>query len=150
MWTKILYKGINKSNFSLHQLVIKRKTKQKKCKTWWCQNKGHLFSHDKLLRYLKLHSLFDFLREQSLLRHDVLQLHILYPWPQNSDVFPAHFLNQILTDGTFAMLTVLSVHVLNWFLAYHKFSITSLVRENYWIPWPNRAELGFSVNSYKV
>ena len=28
MWTKILYKGINKSNFSLHQLVIKRKEKQ--------------------------------------------------------------------------------------------------------------------------
>ena len=33
MWTKILYKGINKSNFSLQQLVIKRKEKQKKCKT---------------------------------------------------------------------------------------------------------------------
>ena len=30
MWTKILYKGINKSNFSLHQLVIKRKEKQNK------------------------------------------------------------------------------------------------------------------------
>ena len=30
MWTKILYKGINKSNFSLHQLVIKRKEKQSK------------------------------------------------------------------------------------------------------------------------
>ena len=30
MWTKILYKGINKSNFSLHQLVIKRKEKKTK------------------------------------------------------------------------------------------------------------------------
>ena len=30
MWTKILCKGINKSNFSLHQLVIKRKQKQNK------------------------------------------------------------------------------------------------------------------------
>ena len=30
MWTKILYKGINKSNFSLHQLVIKSKVKQNK------------------------------------------------------------------------------------------------------------------------
>ena len=30
MWTKILYKGINKSNFSLHQLVINRKQKQNK------------------------------------------------------------------------------------------------------------------------
>ena len=30
MWTKILHKGINKSNFSLHQLVIKRKEKQNK------------------------------------------------------------------------------------------------------------------------
>ena len=30
MWTKILYKRINKSNFSLHQLVIKRKKKQNK------------------------------------------------------------------------------------------------------------------------
>ena len=30
MWTKILYKGINKSNFSLQQLVIKRKEKQNK------------------------------------------------------------------------------------------------------------------------
>ena len=30
MWTKTLYKGINKSNFSLHQLVIKRKEKQSK------------------------------------------------------------------------------------------------------------------------
>ena len=30
MWTKILCKGINKSNFSLQQLVIKRKEKQNK------------------------------------------------------------------------------------------------------------------------
>ena len=30
MWIKILYKGINKSNFSLYQLVIKRKGKQNK------------------------------------------------------------------------------------------------------------------------
>ena len=30
MWTKILYKRINKSNFSLHQLVIKIKEKQNK------------------------------------------------------------------------------------------------------------------------
>ena len=30
MWTKILYKGINKSNFSLHQLVIKRKKQNKR------------------------------------------------------------------------------------------------------------------------
>ena len=30
MWTKILHNGINKSNFSLHQLVIKRKEKQNK------------------------------------------------------------------------------------------------------------------------
>ena len=30
MWTKILYKGIKESNFSLHQLVIKRKEKQNK------------------------------------------------------------------------------------------------------------------------
>ena len=30
MWTKILYKGINKSNFSLHHLVVKRKEKQSK------------------------------------------------------------------------------------------------------------------------
>ena len=28
MWSKILYEGINKSDFSLHQLVIKRKEKQ--------------------------------------------------------------------------------------------------------------------------
>ena len=32
MWTNILYKGINKSNFSLHQLVMKRKEKQNKIK----------------------------------------------------------------------------------------------------------------------
>ena len=30
MWTKILYKEIKKSSFSLHQLVIKRKEKQNK------------------------------------------------------------------------------------------------------------------------
>ena len=30
MWTKIIYKGISKSNFSLNQLVIKRKEKQNK------------------------------------------------------------------------------------------------------------------------
>ena len=30
MWIKILFKGINKSNFSLHQLVIKKKQKQNK------------------------------------------------------------------------------------------------------------------------
>ena len=30
MWTKILCKGINKSYFSLHQLVIIRKEKQNK------------------------------------------------------------------------------------------------------------------------
>ena len=30
MWTKILYERINKSNFSLHQLIIKRKAKQNK------------------------------------------------------------------------------------------------------------------------
>ena len=30
MWTKILCKGINKSNCSFHQLVIKRKGKQNK------------------------------------------------------------------------------------------------------------------------
>ena len=30
MWTKILYQGITKSNFSLHQLVIKSKVKQNK------------------------------------------------------------------------------------------------------------------------
>ena len=30
MWTKVLYKGINKSNFSLHKLVINRKEKQNK------------------------------------------------------------------------------------------------------------------------
>ena len=128
MWTKILYKGINESNFSLHELVIKRKEKQnKKCNAWWCQNKCHLFSYDKLLWHLELHSLFDFLHEQRLLRHDVLQLHPLYPWPPNSDAFQAHFLNGTLTDGTSAMLTVPSVHVLNWFLAYLEFSIPSLV-----------------------
>ena len=121
MWTKILFKGINKSNFSLYQLVIKkkRKTKQKKCKTWWCQNKCHLFLHDKLLWHLELHSLFDFLRKQRLLWHNVLQLHLLYPCPPNSDAFRAHSLNEISTDGTSAMLTVPSVHVLNWFLGYH-------------------------------
>ena len=78
---------------------MKRITKQKKCKTWRCQNKCHLFLHDKLLWHLELHSLLDFLHEQRLLRHDVLQLHLLYPWPQNSDAFPAHSLNEILTDG---------------------------------------------------
>ena len=125
MWTRILYKGINKINFSLHHLVIKRR-KQQKCKTW-CQNKCHLFSHGKLLWYLELHSLFDLLHEQRLLGHDVLQLHLQYPWPPNSDAFSAHSLNEILTDETSAMLTVLSVHVLNWFLAYHEFSIPFLV-----------------------
>ena len=30
MWTKILYKGINKSNCSLNLLVIKRKEEQNK------------------------------------------------------------------------------------------------------------------------
>ena len=127
IWTKILHKGVNKSNFSLHQLVMKRKEKQKKCKTWWCQNKCYLFLHDKLLWQLELHSLFDFLDEQRLLQYTVLQLHPLYRWPQNCDAFPAHSLNEILTDGTSAMLTVPSVHVLNWFLAYHEFSIPSLV-----------------------
>ena len=77
--------------------------------------------------HLELHSLLDFLLKQRLLRHNVLQLHLLYPWPPNSDAFSAHSLNKILTDGTSAMLTVTSVHVLNWFLAYHEFSISSLV-----------------------
>ena len=128
MWTKILYKGINKSNFFITSASSKkkRKTEQKKCKTW-CQNKCHSFSHDKLLWHLELHSLFDFLHEQGLFRQDVLQLHLLYPWPPNSDAFLAHSLNEILTDGTFAMLTVPSVHALNWFLAYNEFSIPSLV-----------------------
>ena len=30
MWTKILHKGIKKSNFSLHQLAIKRKKQNKR------------------------------------------------------------------------------------------------------------------------
>ena len=98
-----------------------------KQKLYWCQNKCHLFSHEKLQWHLELHSLFDFLHEQRLLRHNVLQLHLLYPWPPNSDAFPAHSLNEILTDGTSAMLTVPSVHVLNWFLACHEFSIPSLL-----------------------
>ena len=76
--------------------------------------------------HLELHSLFDFLHEQRLLRH-VLQWHLLYLWPPNSDAFPAHSLNEILTDGMSAMLTVPYVHVLNWFLAYHEFSIPCLV-----------------------
>ena len=77
--------------------------------------------------HLELHNLFDFLHEQRLLRHDVLQLHLVYPWPPISDAFPTHSRKEILTDGTSAMLTVPSVHVLNWFLAYHEFSIPSLV-----------------------
>ena len=32
MWTKILYKGINKRNFLLHQLVIKGKQNKKNVK----------------------------------------------------------------------------------------------------------------------
>ena len=77
--------------------------------------------------HLQLHSLFDFLHEQRLLRHDVFQLRLLYLWPPNSGAFPAPFLNQILTDGTSAMLSVPSVHELNWFLVYHEFSLPSLV-----------------------
>ena len=50
MWTKILYKGINKSNFSLHQLVIKRKEKQNKRNVKHDDvNKCHLFSLAELL-----------------------------------------------------------------------------------------------------
>ena len=63
MWTKILYKGINKSNFSLHQLVIKRKEKQ---------NKRNV-KHDDV----KTNVIY-FLHERRLLRHDVLQLRLLY------------------------------------------------------------------------
>ena len=128
IWTKILCKRINKSNFSLHQLVIERNEKQNKRNVKHDDvNKCLLFLHDKLLWHLELHSLFDFLHEQRLLRHDVLQLHLLYPWPPNSDAFPAHSLNEILTDGTSAILTVPSVLALNWFLAYHKFSIPSFI-----------------------
>ena len=50
------------------------------------------------LWYLELHSLFDFLHEQKIFRHDVLQLHLLYLCPPNSDTFPAHSLNETLID----------------------------------------------------
>ena len=104
MWTKILFKRINKSSFSLYQLITKRKEKQSKRNV----------KHDDV----KTNVIY-FLHEQRLLRHEVLQLHLLYLWPPNSDAFPAHSLNEMLTDGTSAMLTVPSVHTLNWFLANH-------------------------------
>ena len=69
----------------------------------------NLFSHDKLLWHLDLHSLFDFLHEKKLFRYDVLQLHFLYLWPPNSDAFPTHSLNKTLIDGTSEILTVPSV-----------------------------------------
>ena len=50
MWTKILCKGINESNFSLHRLVLKRKGKQNKRNVKHDDvNTCHLFSHDKIL-----------------------------------------------------------------------------------------------------
>ena len=58
------------------------------------------------LWHLKLHSLYYFPQEHKLFRHDVLQLHILYPWLPNGDVFPTHSSNETLIDGTFQMLTV--------------------------------------------
>ena len=50
MWTKILYKEINKSNFSLHQLVIKRKEKQ---------NKRNVKYDDVKTNYLRTINYFD-------------------------------------------------------------------------------------------
>ena len=67
----------------------------------------------KLLWRLQLQSLFDFMHEQKLFRHDVLQLHLLYPWPKNSDAFPAYSLTETLIDRTSEILTVLSVHIVN-------------------------------------
>ena len=52
MWTKILYKGIKTSHFSLHELVIKRKEKQNKRNVKHDDVKTNvktIFSHDKLL-----------------------------------------------------------------------------------------------------
>ena len=53
-----------------------------------------------------MHGLYYFLQEHKLFRHNVLQLHILYPWLPNGDAFPTHSLNETLIDGTFQMLTV--------------------------------------------
>ena len=63
MWTKILYKRINKSSFSLYQLITKRKEKQSK------RNVKHDDAKTNVIY---------FLHEQRLLRHEVLQLHLLY------------------------------------------------------------------------
>ena len=81
----------------------------------------------KLLWRLQLQSLFDFMHEQKLFRHDVLQLHLLYPWPKNSDAFPAYSLTETLIDRTSEILTVLSVHVVNWLRVCNEFSIPSFV-----------------------
>ena len=111
--------------FSLHQLV--RKEKQNMYNHHGVsQRECHLFSHDELLCHSELHTLFVFLHEQKLFRHVVLQLHLLYPWPPNSDAFSAHSLNETI-DGTSEMLTVPSVHVVNWLRVYSKFSIPSSV-----------------------
>ena len=90
-----------------------------------------MFSHDKLLWHLQFHSLFDFLHEQKLFRHDVLQLHLLYPWPPNSDAFLVHSFKEPLTDGTPEMVTVLSIHVVNWLRVYNEFSKPSSLPISY-------------------
>ena len=63
------------------------------------QHERHLFSHEKLLWHLELHSLFDFHAERKIISASVLQLHLLYPWPPNSDAFLAHSLNKTLTES---------------------------------------------------
>ena len=90
---------------------------------------SRLFSHDKLLWHLELHSLFDFLHEKKYFG-TIFSACILYPLTPNSDALPAHSLNETLIDGTSGMLTVPSAHayVLNWLRVHNKFSIPSFVR----------------------
>ena len=55
---------------------------------------------------LRVARLFDFLCQQKLFWHDVLQLYLLYSCPPSSDAFPAHSLSETLLDGTSEMLTL--------------------------------------------
>ena len=86
--------------FSLHQLV--RKEKQKKyMKRSWCipTRMSFVFTWQTIMA-LEFSSLFDLLHKQKLFRHNILQLHLLYLWPPNSDAFVAQFLNETLIDET--------------------------------------------------
>ena len=129
MWTKILHNGINKSNFSLHQLVIKRKEKQNKRNVKHDDVRTNVIQF-RTINYYDIQSCIACLasaRAKVTSAQCFATTFSISLTPPNSDACRGRSLNEILTDGTSVMLTVPFVHVLNQFLAYHEFSIPSLV-----------------------